>query len=106
MESNELIGYGNSVICGVLSASERTLGNDTTSLILTILTILSTIVSVAFTIYKWYKKAKSSDSDGGNKITQDEIEDLIDDVKEDIKEGKDKIDNINEKENMNDGNNH
>lgn len=39
------------------------------------LSILSTIVVIVFTIWKWWKKAKE---DG--KITEDEIDDLVDDL--------------------------
>lgn len=48
------------------------------------LTILSTIVAIAFTIWKWWKKAHE---DG--KITQEEIDDLVDDINQ-IIDDKDK----------------
>lgn len=53
------------------------------------MTILSTLVALVYTIWKWYRKAKA---DG--KITEDEIDELVDDVnqvvnkKEDEKEDK------------------
>ena len=51
------------------------------------LTIVSTIVALVYTIWKWYRKAKA---DG--KITEDEIDELIDDVNDVVnkKEGEDK----------------
>ena len=39
------------------------------------LTILSTLVALVYTIWKWWKKSKA---DG--KITEDEINDLVDDI--------------------------
>lgn len=48
------------------------------------LTIICAIVTIAFTIYKWYKSASA---DG--KITQDEVDELINDLEPAVKELKD-----------------
>lgn len=55
--------------------------NDTMQTVNMVITIVVGVVTLAYTIYKWYKKAKAD-----NKITKEEIEELIDDVKEDIDE--------------------
>lgn len=58
-------------------------------------TIIATLVTIAFTIYKWYKRAKAD-----NKITSEEIGDLLEDVKDTLDNASEKID----KENQNDKN--
>lgn len=50
--------------------------NEVFSLIQIILATIVSAVTLAFIIYKWYKRATSADSDGGSKITKDEIEEL------------------------------
>lgn len=54
------------------------------------ITILSTLVSLVYTIWRWYRKAKA---DG--KITEDEIDEIVDDVNNiinDKEKGEDKDD--------------
>lgn len=53
--------------------------NETMQIINTIITCVVGAITIAYTIYKWYKRAKSD-----NKITKDEIEELIDEVKDNI----------------------
>ena len=53
-----------------------------------VLTILSAIVVLARNIYEWYMKAKAD-----NKITSDEVKDLIDTVNGGVHDILDKIDN-------------
>lgn len=53
-----------------------------------VLTILSAIVVLARNIYEWYTKAKAD-----NKITSDEIKDLIDIISGGTSDIVDKIDN-------------
>ena len=40
-----------------------------------VITIISMLISLVYTIWKWYKKAKA---DG--KITEDEVDELVDDI--------------------------
>ena len=47
------------------------------------LTILSTIFSIVYTIWKWWRKAKE---DG--KITEDEVDELMDNLHDDIDDKK------------------
>lgn len=49
-----------------------------------VVTLVVALVTLGFTIWSWYKKAKS---DG--KITQDEVEELIDKIKDTTKKGDD-----------------
>jgi hypothetical protein len=52
-----------------------------------VLACITFVVTTLYTIYQWYRKAKSKDSDGGEKITPKEVDDLIDDLKENKKDG-------------------
>ncbi len=54
--------------------------NEVFSLIQIILATIVSAVTLAFIIYKWYKRATSEDSDGGSKITKDEIENLGEEI--------------------------
>lgn len=54
------------------------------------LTIAVAVVTLAYTIYKWYKQASAD-----NKITIEEVEQLVEDTKEPIKEVVDSIEDIN-----------
>lgn len=51
------------------------------------LTILSTLFAIAYTAWKWYRKAKE---DG--KITEDEVDELMDDVNDIVNKDKEKED--------------
>lgn len=72
MKSNDLISWIGSVVGGVFTATQT---NQIFQIVSLIATILSTSVALAYTIWKWWKKAKE---DG--KITEDEIDNLMDDV--------------------------
>jgi len=50
--------------------------NEIFELVQIILATIVSAVTLAYIIYKWYKRATDKNSDGGNKITKDEIEDL------------------------------
>ena len=56
--------------------------NEVFSLIQIILATIVSGVTLAFIIYKWYKRATSEDSDGGSKVTLDEITELGKEIKE------------------------
>ena len=64
------------------------LAQDITQLILLILGVLSTLVSLAYTVWKWYRKAHQ---DG--KITEEEIDELVDNVHDKIGGDKDESSN-------------
>lgn len=82
VDKTEVVGYSGTVFETVLAATQT---NEILQVIQIILSILAFIITISYTIYKWYKKATDDNSSGGNKITKDEISDLIDDLKK-IKE--------------------
>ena len=61
--------------------------NEVLQTVQIILACVTFVITAAYTIWQWYRKAKSKDSDGGEKITPDEVDDLIDDLKENTKHG-------------------
>lgn len=56
-----------------------------------VLSIITFLVTLAYTIWKWYNKATDDKSDGGKKITKDEVDELFDEIKDQVDE-KDKED--------------
>lgn len=50
--------------------------NEIFSLVQIILASIVSVVTLAYIIFKWYKRVTSEDSDGGSKITKDEISEL------------------------------
>lgn len=73
------VGVGGTAIETILAVSQA---NETLQAIQIVLACITFVVTTLYTIYQWYKKVKSKDSDGGEKITPKELEDLIDDLKE------------------------
>jgi len=90
MQQQELGGYLGSTLTAALAAVQT---NEVFQIIEVILACISFALSIAYTIYKWYKRAKSEDSDGGSKVTKEEVDELIDDLHENIKEGEKHGDN-------------
>lgn len=76
---NTLDHIGGTGVCTILTITQ-------TEHTLKVIQLILTIIIAAFTLLdifvKWYKKSKSEDSDGGKKITIDEIDELIEKVKE------------------------
>lgn len=78
------VGVTGTAIETVLAVSQA---NEVLQNIQIILACVTFVITAAYTIWQWYKKAKSKDSDGGEKITPKEVDDLIDDLKENKKDG-------------------
>lgn len=57
------------------------------NVIVLIVGLISGIVSITYTLTKWYTNATSDLSDGGKKITVNELKDLIDIIKEEEENG-------------------
>lgn len=82
MKHDEVVGFGGTIFGGIMTAMQA---NEVLQIIQAILTVLGLLVTISYTIWKWWKKAKA---DG--KITEDEVDDLMDDlnkIKEDKKDG-------------------
>lgn len=74
-------GSAGTAIETVLAVSQT---NEVLRAIQIILSIITFLVTLAYTVWKWYKKATDENSDGGKKITKDEIDELVDDVKKEV----------------------
>ena len=83
VDSGTYVGAGGTVIEAVLAASQS---NEILQAIQIILSIITFVLTILYTIWRWYKNAIDDNSDGGNKITKKEIDELIDDVKEKVDE--------------------
>lgn len=79
MKNKEIASYGGNLIGMICTAIQP---DELLQYVSLGLTIIATIFSICFTIYNWYKKAKE---DG--KITQEEVDDLINDLKNKDKGG-------------------
>ena len=75
---DEAIGGTGSILSWVLTITQT---NEVFALIQIIFSTLVSIVTLAFILYKWYKKATDDNSDGGKKITKDEVEELGEDLR-------------------------
>lgn len=80
VEKQEVAGYIETTFLGTLASIQP---NEVFQLIELILACLSFLITISYTIYKWYKRAKA---DG--KITQDEVDELIDDLHDKTKDHK------------------
>lgn len=81
----EYVGYAGSSFTAMLALIQS---NEIFQIVEIILACISFLVSIAYTIYKWRLKAKDKESDGGEKITKKEVNDLIQDL-QNIKDGDD-----------------
>lgn len=81
IDSGTAVGAGGTIIETVLAVSQA---NETLQTIQIVLSIITFVVTICYTIWRWYKKATSDDSDGGKKITKDEIDELVEDVKKEV----------------------
>lgn len=70
---DELKGVIGSGITWLTTISQT---NEIFELVQIILATIVSAVTLAYIIYKWYKRATDKNSDGGSKITKDEIKDL------------------------------
>jgi membrane protein implicated in regulation of membrane protease activity len=67
--------------------------NEVLQTVQIIISCVAGAFAIAYTIWKWYKRATSKDSPGGEKITKEEVGDLITDVKEEASNIKDEVSN-------------
>ena len=87
----DTIVYGSvGIIEAVVTVAQT---NEVLQTIQIIISCVAGAFAIAYTIWKWYKKATSKDSPGGEKITKEEIGDLITDVKEEVSDIKDEVSN-------------
>lgn len=49
-----------------------------------VLACITFVVTILYTIWKWYRSAKKKDSKGGEKITEEEVDDLFEDLKKEV----------------------
>ena len=81
------VGITGTSIEAVLAATQT---NEILQAIQIVLAIISFLITIIYTFWKWYKNATREDSDGGKKITKDEVSDLIKDVKKETEDDRDK----------------
>lgn len=67
--------------------------NEVLQTVQIIISCVAGAFAIAYTIWKWYKKATSKDSPGGEKITKEEVGDLITDIKDEVSDIKDEVSN-------------
>lgn len=77
------VGGGGTLITAILTALQY---DEALKWVNLALSILTAIVTLAFTIWRWYMKAKKDD-----KITLDEVNELITEVKHNIEEANEKM---------------
>ena len=78
MDSATGVGITGTSIEAILAATQT---NEILQAVQIVLAIISFLVTIIYTFWKWYKNATREDSDGGKKITKDEVSDLIQDIK-------------------------
>jgi len=83
-DKTEVVGYSGTTIEAVLAVTQT---NEILQAVQLILSIIVLLVTVGYTLWKWYRKATDEDSDGGKKITKNEVDDLMEDINN-IKEEK------------------
>ena len=74
-------GGAGTAIETVLAACQT---NEVLKAIQIVLSIITFLVTLAYTVWKWYRKATDEKSDGGKKITKDEIDDLMNNIKDEV----------------------
>ena len=85
MNSKDIVAWLGTIVGGTCTGISMATMDKIIVICNLIITIISTLVSLSYIIWKWWKKAKE---DG--KITEDEVDDLIDDIHQitnDKKEG-------------------
>ena len=75
------VGIGGTVFETALAVSQT---NEIMQTIQIALSIVTFLVTLFYTLWKWYRNATKEDSDGGKKITKDEVDDLVEDVKKEV----------------------
>lgn len=77
MNYKDIVAWLGTIVGGTCTGVSMATMNQVIVICNLVLTIIATIVSLVYTIWKWWKKAKA---DG--KITEDEVDDLMDDIKD------------------------
>lgn len=75
MNSKDIVAWLGTIVGGTCTGISMATMDKIIVICNLIITIISTLVSLAYIIWKWWKKAKE---DG--KITEDEVNDLMDDI--------------------------
>lgn len=75
-----------SILSGIFGVAVATQIKEWLSIILTIISVISLSISCIFRIIDKIKQARSKDSDGGEKITKKEIEEIVDDASNTIEQ--------------------
>lgn len=83
MNYKDIVAWLGTIVGGTSTAISYATYNQILTICGLILTIISTLVSITYVIWKWWKKAKE---DG--KITEDEVDELMDDLKDTIDDKK------------------
>ena len=78
IDSGTGVGLTGTGIEAILAATQT---NEILQVVQIVLAIISFLVTIIYTFWKWYKNATREDSDGGKKITKNEVSDLIKDIK-------------------------
>ena len=92
--SNDKGNVAVAVIGTALASAAQFDIEESIRIILLILSLIATIITITFTLYKWYKCVTSQKSDGGKKITADELKDGIKIATDGITEIKDGVTKI------------
>lgn len=82
MKYDELVSWMGTMTSSVFTAIQT---NAILQVISIIITCLAGLFTIAYTIWKWYRRAKA---DG--KITEDEVDELMDELKDKIPDDKKK----------------
>ena len=77
MNYKDIVAWLGTIVGGTCTGVSMATMNQIIVICNLVLTIIATVVSLVYTIWKWWKKAKA---DG--KITEDEVDDLMDDIKD------------------------
>lgn len=96
MNNKEMFGW---VFAGISNGTIAMVSTGTLDYVLSTATLivglLSGLISIAYTLYKWYRKSVSQDSEGGKKITPDEMAEVVDIAKVGIETIKEVVNNGN-----------
>lgn len=85
MNKDEATGIIGSSVSWILTISQA---NQIFELVQVILSSIVSLITIGYIAYKWYKRVTSENSDGGKKITINEIKELKDEVEENVSKSK------------------
>lgn len=75
------VGVTGTAVETVLAVTQ---GNEILQNIQIVLACITFVVTIGYTIWKWYRSVKKKDSKGGEKITEEEVDDLFEDLKKEV----------------------